>query len=178
MRTVAIPLSKGKLVIALLGSCAFVALGIWLWGRSGTFTGINAIRAPIAALLCMVFFGGIAIIQLIKLFDQRAGLVLNELGVHRMGLLNYQPVIPWKHITHCSIDKIQHTRLLLIHVDNVEEVLAAMKPLARWSQRIPLSRFGTPYSLSSNALKCDFDELKRMIQAGIDGWKKVAHEHS
>ena len=174
MTTVTIPLSKGKLVLALLLSGVFVAMGIWLWGRASSFSGIHEVKALFGGIMCVVFFGAIGIIQFIKLFDGRAGLVLDEIGIHRMGVLNYHSVIRWDHITHCTVEKVQRTRLLMIHVDNTEEVLSAMNPLARFSQRMMLSRYGAPYSLSSNALKCDFDELKELIEAGIAGWRNRA----
>ena len=52
-------------------------------------------------------------------------------------------------------------------MDNVEEVLMRMNPLSRAMQRLVHREYGTPYSLTSNTLQCNMDELKRTIENGI-----------
>ena len=84
-----------------------------------------------------------------------------------MGVFNYHDVIPWEHITHCTVGKIERTKLLYIHVDNVEEVLARMSAVARRFHRISSGSTGTPFSLSSAALQRNFDGLKELIETGI-----------
>jgi hypothetical protein len=66
---------------------------------------------------------------------------------------------------------VKSTKILLVHVDNVEEVLMRLPPLTRWSQRLAIAQFGTPYSLTSNTLQCDLDDLKRTIENGIGARK-------
>lgn len=171
MTPVTIPLSKGKMLLAFLGSCAFVALGCWLWDRRDHYAGFDHAKALFGAVSCMVFFGALALVQAFKLFDQRAGLVMDGTGIYRMGLFSYQPPIRWENITHLSEARVQRTRLLLVHVNNTAEILATMKPFRRWLQRMSLSRYGTPCALSSNQLKCDFGELKDLIQKGVEGWR-------
>ncbi len=172
MKTVAIPLSKGKVLLWFLVNGLFVAGGIWLWGKAPTYDGLTQARALFVAITCIVFFGAGVVVLGAKLFDQRPGLVLNEGGVHRLGMFRFQPVIPWNHITHCSIAKVKSTRILLIHVDNVEEVLMRMPPITRWMQRLVLSRYGTPYSLTSNTLQCDMEQLKEMIENGAEAYRR------
>ncbi len=166
MTPVTIPLAKGKLLLWFSVSFLFVALGIWLYGRLSTYDSPTRARAWFAAISCIVFFGAGLVVLGSKLFDRRPGVVLNTEGVHRLGLFRFQPVIPWRNITHCSIAKVKSTRILLIHVDNVEEVLMRMSPITRWFQRLALSQYGTPYSLTSNTLQCDMEELQRLIENG------------
>lgn len=168
MTQVTVPLSKGKLLLAFMGACAFVAGGIWLWGRTDHYAGFRLAKAWFGAITCVFFFGAGALVLAIKLFDRRPGLVLNDEGVHRLGLFGFQPVIPWKHITHCSITKVKRTTILLIHVDNVEEVLARLAPIPRWFQRMALTQYGTPYSLASTNLKIDVEPLKALIENGAE----------
>lgn len=164
----AIPLGKRKLWLLLLLSFGFVAMGFWLWGHAEGMGDLDYWRAKGAALACMIFFGICVPIFVFKLMDKRAGIVINEVGIYRMGLFSYHAPIRWEHITHLTETKVQRTRLLLIHVDNVEEVLAGMTGLSRWLQRAIISSTGTPYSLSSAALQWDFDDLRRIIETGIE----------
>ncbi len=166
MTPVTVPLSKGKLLLAFLGACAFVAVGLWLGGRTDHYSGFTLVKAWFGAIIGVVFFGAGAVVLAIKLFDRRPGLVLNDEGVHRLGLFHFQPVILWKNITHCTITKVKRTTILLIHVDNVEEVLARLSPIARWSQRMALAQYGTPHSMASSNLKIDIQQLMALIENG------------
>ncbi len=165
--TTAIPLSKGKLWSLLLLSCGFVALGYWLWQRVPQYEGLTALKAQFGAWSCMIFFSLGIPIFLFKLMDKRPGLLLNAKGIYRLGVFNYHQPILWQHITGTSVTRVKRTKLLLIHVDNVEEELTRLAPIPRWFQRLTITSTGTPFSLSSAALKCDFTELEDLIKRGI-----------
>ena len=167
MIPITIPLHKGKLLRWFLMSALFMVLGVWLARKATSFEGLTAARAWFGAISCILFAAAGMIVLGSKLFDKRPGLVLNDEGIHRLGVFAFQPVIPWKHITHCSITNVKGTKILLVHVDNVEEVLARMNPISRAMQRMVLSHYGTPHSLTSNTLQCDLDDLKRTIENGI-----------
>ncbi|HRH39215.1 MAG TPA: STM3941 family protein [Flavobacteriales bacterium] len=165
---IAIPLSKRKLWLSLFLSCCFVALGYWLWQRVPQYEGFKAVKAQFGAWSCMIVFGLRVLILIFKLLDKRAGLVINTKGIYRMGLFNYHQPILWEHITHTSVTEIKRTKLLLIHVDNVEEELARMTPLTRWFQRLTIASTGTPFSVSSAALQGSFTDLQALIERGIE----------
>lgn len=171
MTPVTIPLNKGRLFLFLLLSLGFVTGGIWLWNLADGYSGFKHWKALLGAVLCIPFFGLGVVVFAYKLFDTRPGLILNDEGVHRLGLFGFQPVIPWAHITHCSIIKVKRTSILLIHVDNVEEVLERLPPLARWSQRVAVGQYGTPHSLASSNLKISIEDLKDLIEKGAAAYR-------
>lgn len=175
METISVPLSKRKLWLLLLASCVFVGGGFWLWGRIPFYDGFSRIKATFASITCIIFFGLCIPVFLFKVIDRRAGVVINDKGIYRMGVFSYHAVIPWEHITHCTTGQIQRTKLLHIHVDNVEEVLARMSPVARWFQRLSIASNGTPYSLSSAALESNFIDLKELIERGIATHRSNSH---
>lgn len=168
MTPISIPLHKGKLLRWFLMSGLFMVLGLWLAQKASSFEGSTAARAWFVAISCMLFAGAGMVVLGSKLFDKRPGLVLNDEGIHRLGVFAFQPVIPWKRITHCSITNVKGTKILLVHVDNVEEVLARMNPVSRAMQRLVLGQYGTPHSLTSNTLECDLADLKRTIENGAE----------
>ncbi len=167
MTPIAIPLHKGKLLVWFLMSALFMVLGLWLGRKASSFEGLPAARAWFGAISCILFAAAGMIVLGSKLFDKRPGLVLNDEGIHRLGVFKFQPVIAWEHITHCTITSVNSTKILLVHVNNVDEVLARMDPVSRAIQRMMLSHYGTPYSLTSNTLQYDLRDLQRMIENGI-----------
>lgn len=167
MTPVTIPLSKGKLFLFLALSLGFVAIGVWLWTASSEWTGFKHWKAVIGAVLCVPFFGACALLFAYRLFDPRPGLVLNDTGIYQLGLFAYHPPIHWQHITHCTVVQVKRTSFLLIHVDNVQEVLARYGPVARWFLRVSLGTHGTPHSLSASNLRIGITELKVLIERGV-----------
>jgi hypothetical protein len=166
MTPVTIPLSKGKLLLTILGGCAFVAIGIWMWRSADDYSGFKHWKALVGAGLCVPCFGLGVLVLTYKLFDSRPGLVLNDEGIHRLGLFTFWPPIPWKHITHCSITKVKRTSMLAIHVDNEQEILARLGPFTRWLKRMSIAQYGAPHVLASANLKIGIQELKELIEKG------------
>ena len=167
-----VPLSKRKLVFALLGCMVFVALGIWLWGRRDQYEGFAHTKAVFASVTCMLFFGAGIPVLAFKVFDTRPGLVLNAQGIHSLGLFGFRPVIPWHHITGTRIVQLPQgrVRILLIDTDNVEETLAGMSGITRLVARFSLAQYGALHSVASNNLQVDIDELQRIIES----WRETA----
>jgi hypothetical protein len=163
----AIPLNKWKTRLLFALSCGFVALGYWLLGRADAYVGWDHWKALFAAWSSLVFFGFGALVLAFKSFDHRPGVIINEKGIYRLGVFNYHLPILWARIRHCSETKVRSTRLLLIHVDNTEEVLAGTPPITRWFKRLTLAHGGALYRLSSAVLDCDFDELRGLVEGGI-----------
>lgn len=145
MKTVTIQQNKGRLFLYLLMSLAFVAGGIWLWGKADEYTGFNHWKALLGAGICIPAFGMGAFVFTYKLFDQRAGIVLNENGIHRLGLFKYHPIIPWSDVSRCSIEKVRRTRFLHLHV---------------YSRTAP--------HVIGGALKGSLEDVKKLIENGRD----------
>ncbi len=163
-----VPLSKRKLMLALLGCMAFVALGIWLWGRRDQYEGFAYTKAVFASVTCLLFFGAGIPVLAFKVFDTRPGLVLNAQGIHCLGLFGFRPVIPWHHITGTRIVQLPRgrVRILLIDTDNVEEHLRALSAIPRWIARFSLAQYGALHSVASNNLQIHLEELQALIEAG------------
>lgn len=163
-----VPLSKRKLVLSLLGCVAFVALGIWLWGRLDQYEGFAYTKAVFASVTCILFFGAGMLVLAFKAFDTRPGLVLNAHGIHSLGLFGFRPVIPWQHITGTRIVQLPRgrVRILLIDTDNVEETLAGMSGITRLVARFSLAQYGALHSVASNNLQIRLEELQALIEAG------------
>lgn len=101
-----IPLSKGKLVLMFAGSLLFVAAGFWFIKAPETFT--ETIFKPSPTLIIIlgyasiIFFGLCAVFIFRKLFDTKAGVVIDDKGIHDNSSGVSAGFIPWSDISNIS----------------------------------------------------------------------------
>lgn len=164
---ITIPLSKGKLLLTLLGAFAFVAIGIWfVLAPPTTYSSFFGPAVIIViGIISILFFGGIAILVIRKLFDSRPGLIINEQGINdnSSGLSAGQ--ISWADIEDFSVLQIQRQRLILILVKNPQDYIDRQSN--GWKRKLMAMnyrQYGTPMSISTNGLKISFAELLEILK--------------
>ncbi|GAB3931138.1 STM3941 family protein [Mucilaginibacter myungsuensis] len=169
MKTIEIPLSKVKIVLLILGSIIFVALGVWLWSIADVQTRRPPIIAKMVGGACVIFFGACLGIGVKTFFDKRPGLIINEDGLQIFSSFSKSTFVSWEHITGMGEMIVHRTKLVLIFIDNVEEVIAAQQN--KWSQKLMRANAnmsGTPVSISSNVLKISHKELMNTLEKAIE----------
>ena len=152
-----IKLSKTKIMLLTLGSFAFVAGSIWLWTIGDLY--IKGI-----SIIGILFFGLCGIYGLIKLLDSRPGLVINKEGLLDNSSAVSGHLIRWQDIKGFEVEEIKNTKLLFILVNDPQKFLENASRFNRFWMKMNLKTYGTPISISSNALQCNFDELLVMIE--------------
>lgn len=163
---ITIPLSKSKLLLSTLGAFAFVAIGFWfvLAPPSRTGSSLESTLLMVLGLVSILFFGGITILVIRKLFDSRPGLIINEQGLNdNSGGLSLGQ-ISWKDIEDIQVQQIQRQRLILILVKNPQDYIDRQSN--GWKRKlmaINYRQYGTPISISTNGLKISFDELLEIL---------------
>lgn len=160
-KPVVIPLSKGKIFLTLLGSLAFVALGIWFLGTKDPELSSPVVK--VVGGVAVLFFGACGLFALTKLFDFRPGLVIDAEGIIDNSSAVAAGRIRWEEITGLSVTTIQRTQILNILVRSPEALLEGKGRLARLAGSANIGMTGTPVNISSHALKVRFDDLGPLI---------------
>ncbi len=175
-----VPLSPNKIFLVIGGSILFVVLGVWLFVSADSFEGdsVRLLRNPVfvkgAGVLGILFFGAMAVIGIKKLFDKKVGLSIDANGITENSNATSIGFIAWDDITRIETQQIMSTKLLLIHVRNPEEYIAkARNGMKAKLMRSNMQMYGTPLSITSNTLKCSFDELERLIGVGVEQSRRV-----
>jgi len=170
-QAIEIPLSKTKIVYLWFLSALFVILGSWLWTIADNQTRYLPIYVQIVSILCISFFGLGLILVPRKLFDKRPGLIISDEGIQDNTSVSTGRFISWANITGLDTVKIKSTRILLIRLNNAEENINRE---SKWKQRVmrfSLDTYGTPISIGSGTLKCNFDELLKMLTERMNSVK-------
>jgi hypothetical protein len=159
-----IALSKTKIVLLILGACAFVVLGAWLFSLDeATIQSQRRFNNPTfvygIGLVSIVFFGLCGIFALRKLFDKGPGLIFNSSGIVDNASGVSAGFIPWSEVVGAEILEIQKQKILIIKVKNPEQYVDRGGLLKRTLSRANYKMCGSPITISSNALKVDFPKL-------------------
>ena len=158
-----IPLSKGKLLLLLMGAIAFVALSYWLYGVTEEIGGWAFFEVKTYAVAGMAFFGLCAIVAVIKLCDRRPGLVIDDAGLidNSSGLSAGR--IPWSDIKGFTVNTIEKQRILAIEVHDPGKYVRQAHPLKRPVVELNDKHYGSPIQISAHALAIDFDTMVKAI---------------
>lgn len=166
-RPITIPLSKGKLLLSTLGAFAFVVIGFWfvLAPPSRTGSSLESTLLIVLGLLSILFFGGIAILVIRKLFDSRPGLIIDEQSLtDNSGGLSAGQIL-WQDIEDFKVLQIQRQRLILVLVKNPQDYIDRQSNA--WKRKLMAmnyQQYGTPISISTNGLKISFAELLETLE--------------
>lgn len=168
-----IELSRTKLVLLLLGSCAFVAAGVWLLTLdAGAVRGGRSYRllfnspgfAYGLGAAAVLFFGGCAVVAVRKMSDRKPGLVLNSTGVVDNASGVAAGLIPWAEVVGFGVFEMQKQQMLIVQVSDPEKYIGRGGALRRALNRANYKMTGSPVAIPSNTLRISFPELVALFE--------------
>jgi hypothetical protein len=171
-----IPLSKKKNVLMVVGAIFFVLLGVLFVYKPQNF--VTSVRGSIAlirliGIVGIVFFGACSIYGLTKLFDKRVGLTMNENGITDNTNATSLGLIKWADISAIETRQIMSTKFLLVFVTNPDEYLNRATGLKKKLLQANIKTYGTPLSITSNSLQCNFENLEQSINTYWHKYRKT-----
>lgn len=164
-----IKLSQNKIAFTIIGSLCFVIAGVYLIVspeklQSTKFENLYFIQ--IAGGLSILFFGFIFVTIIKKvIIDRNVGLTINEMGIIDNSNYTGLGLIKWEDIRSIGNSGVRSTQLLLINLKD-PEVYIDKEPskLKRKMLRMNYKFLGTPITISSNFINCEFYELEAWIR--------------
>ncbi len=169
--SIEIPLSKKKIMLGIIGSLAFVAIGVWFLvsppQTSNPFWS-NPQMLGFLGVASILFFGLCFVVFLNKIRQTQVGLVLDKEGITDNSSGVSAGKIPWKDITHLEVLQIHRQRMILIYVQQPQAYIDRQSnALKRMLMNANYQSYGTPISISTTALAISFDELEDYLRKGL-----------
>jgi hypothetical protein len=165
----AIALSRGKLVLLILASFAFIAIGAWMFtlddaeiSQQRTLSNPLLFRGIAVAAALMGALG--VIISTRKLFDKRPGLVLSEEGIVDNSSGVAAGLIPWSDIEGFGVVEIRRNKFIVVFVKDPEKFLQRGNAMQRALHRANAQMVGSPVSFSTGTLDMPFAELWELLE--------------
>lgn len=170
-----IPLSTHKMLLSFFGSLAFVAIGIWFLvsppKSSNPILG-NPVVIFGAGLASILFFGFVVITILRKFKDKKPGLIISPEGITDNSSGVSAGLIPWTEIEEILVTQVMHQRFLMFMVTDPEKYINRVKnPLKRGIMKMNYKSYGSPVSISSNALNTNFEKLHVLLIRKMSEYK-------
>jgi hypothetical protein len=170
-----IPLSKSKMILTFFGSLVFVGLGIWFLTnppKSNHWLFGNPTIVFIIGLAPVIFFGLVAVTIFRKFSDKKPGLTISKQGVTDNSSGVSAGLIPWTDIQEIKISQVMSQKFLMLIVRNPEDYLDKVtNPLKRNAMKMNYKTYGSPISISSNALQTNFDDLHKLLIDKMNEYK-------
>ena len=163
-----IELSKTKIALAVLGTCAFVAIGVWflLLDEEAIRTSSSyrllfnePMYARALGITAIVVFGALALFFFKKLFDKKPGLVFNNSGIVDNASAVAAGFIPWSEITGYDIFEMPQQKMLIVMVSDPQKYVERGNAVKQKLNQANFKMCGSPISISANALKINFADL-------------------
>lgn len=164
MSKIEIKLSKKKLLLGIGGSILFIMAGVYLYTSLAEQQEMfNPVFIKVVGIIAIIFFSATAIYGIRKVFSKSIGLTIDETGLFDNTNYSSAGFIKWSDITAINTEEVASTRFLLIHIANpsdyINKATGFKKKLMKGNHKL----YGTPVTITSNTLKCGFNELKKII---------------
>ena len=171
-----IPLSKRKMTLLLIGSLIFVVLGVLFAIDPSKYASVR--RTPtfifIAGVASILFFSACTFFISRKLLDTKPGLVIDNIGLTNNSSGASAGQIFWRDIKNISVLKIHKQRLIMLEVNNPQEYIDKQTSgFKKKLMRMSMSMYGTPFSITSNALQIKFDELLKILNDSLNESRRL-----
>jgi hypothetical protein len=159
-----IALSKTKIVLLLLGACAFVAIGFWMFSLDeAVIRSQRRHNDPLyvhgIGLAAILFFGPCGLYALKKLFDKKPGLVFNNSGIVDNASAVAAGLIPWSDVVDTQVCEIQKQKILVINVKDPQKYIDRGNALKRALNKANYKMVGSAITISAHTLEIDFPDL-------------------
>jgi hypothetical protein len=178
MERIEIYSSKKKSLLLLVGSIAFVVLGLWLFLDADDLTGWRA-RNPIftrgIGIASIIFFGLGIFIGIKRLIKSEIALIIGYKGLNLNPKKSLTEFIEWKDISGFEETKIQSTRIVIIGVKNPEHWLGKETSAFRLKlMQFNIRNYNSPFNIAASGLDITSDKLIETLNTYFDRHKNEA----
>jgi hypothetical protein len=168
MKEISIKLSKRNTLLLLVGAMTFIAVSIWLWNYSNVQVQFSPVIVKFIAAIGVLFFTICLMFGVVKLFDNKPGLIINDQGIVNNTLGLNSQIIRWNNVKRLEVIKIKNTKILLVFTDNPSEVIEGANIWSKFFMQQNMKWYGTPISITATMLECNFEELLSYIKQYIN----------
>lgn len=147
-----ISLSKTKLILTFIGSSIFVLIGFDMILRK------HSMFFQVMGIIAVLFFSLAGVLVIKRMFDKKSGLIFNSMGITNIHANNVV-FIPWTDIAGFSIYEFRRQKMLVVLFKNPNKYIESGGFIKRMSNNLSYKMSGSPFAISSNILKINFNEL-------------------
>jgi len=171
-----IPNSKLKVLLLLLGSLGFIALGIWVISHPEMLQSSYRPRPKLEIVLIgylTTIFSGIGVIGCAyTLISNKPGFVIDDDGIRLANAFGRDRQISWFEIKSFDINSFNNVAFISIQLNDAEKYISEEKnAVYRSMMKLNIRQSGAPLNISTTAFKCDFNQLYDLLCSRLADFK-------
>lgn len=179
---IAIPFSKTKTILWLIGALAFVFIGCWLLFGHLVFSNTlldSILFTKIIGIIALLFFGLSVYYFVRNLIAKGSGLIIDDTGIQDFSTAASAVKIYWKDVVAIEVLTIKSQPLILFKVSNPQAYIDAQpNRFKRKMLAINYKWYGAPVGITANGLKISFEELLQLVNERFEAYAEVARHKS
>ncbi len=168
--------SKKKIYLIILGGVIFTLSFLPLYFYPRCFVSYifrNIIFIKIIGLFGFLLFGLLTIVLIIKQYKNKINLIIDKFGILDNSNLVTTGLIGWNDIVEIKRTNLMSTQLILINVKNPEKYIEkAETKFQKFLKKSNIKIYGTPITISSSLLNCDFIKLEKTLNEEFEKYKR------
>jgi hypothetical protein len=164
-----IPTSKKFISLALLGSVLFTVGGMYMFNAEPSEK-YSSIDLRFRGFSTMAFFGLAGLYCLIKLFDNKPGLIIDENGIWNNSSIISNHTIKWNELSGAGLTKFGREKIIFLYFKDNKSFIIKFNLIERFIMRLNLLLCDSPIGISTRSLKYDIKKLEQQIQYRIKNW--------
>ena len=167
--------SKKKSLVFLIGSIAFVTIGIVSAAdpeRFVTELWSNPELIRLVAIAAILFFGFGVLVFIRRLIKNEIALIIDVKGINVNPRRSTTEFIEWKEILGFQEIRIHRTRIIIIVVKDPEYwIEKETSTIRKKMMRFNLNNYGSPFNIAAAGLDIGFDKLNGELNSYFEKYK-------
>lgn len=172
-----IPFSKQKTILLIIAGVLFCAIGIFFILKPTNFSDRlldSTLLVQALGIVSILLFGAITISLIKKINSKEPGMIINSVGITDNASAVSAGLIYWKDIIDIRINSVRNQRFLMIITKNPQLYIDRQNGFfKRKSMQMNYKFYGSPISISANALQMDFDSLYQTVIEKYNNYKEA-----
>lgn len=154
--------SRAKMALVLLGSIAFVAIGVWI-GTSDVARGLAIWKVVLASYVGVPFFAACGLYAAYRLVIRRPALEIDATGITDAASAVGAGRLSWDEVDHVVLYKYSGQAMLGIVPKNLDQFLNRQSPMRRSLTKFNMSLGCAPVNVPQVGVSMNLAELANLL---------------
>lgn len=168
--SIIIKTNKKSIIIGLIGSLVFIIVGLFMITKPDSIGRYSESIIQTCGIIGNLFFGLTSIYLTKKIYDKKAGLIMDKSGLVINTSIISKHSIKWDELRGTDLTKIGKEKILFLYLNDSKGFIKKFNPIEQFLMRLNLSIYGSPNGISMRSINYDIDKLTRQIQYRIKNW--------